>query len=168
MLSDEWCVSGQTVVQRPPSSSGAIKSLQGQPSVLSGVKGYSRQRCFIGSSLLSICSWVHTPTHPQELKCKTFTPPLLTCYVSMQYYQLSDTTFFFELPSCCLCLPFYGQRPVGGYDDDEKEEETHGSIQFLDPWQSFSWLPFVINGQALFRLQTRFALDQWLLFHQCD
>ena len=25
--------------------------------------------------------------------------------------------------------------------------------------------PFVINGRALFRLQMRFALDQWLLFH---
>lgn len=81
-------------------------------------------------SLWSICSWVHT--HPQEPKCKTFTPPpsypaICLCSVTGHLIPHSSPSL---LPFSCLCLPFYGQRPVGGDDDDDEEGEAHGSIQY--------------------------------------
>lgn len=74
-------------------------------------------------SLWSICSRVHTHTHPQELKCKTFTPP-----PSHPAICLCSVTGL--LPFSRLCLPSYRQRPVGGDDDDDEEGEARGSIQY--------------------------------------
>lgn len=76
-----------------------------------------------------------THNHPPTgTECKNFTPPSLPamCLCSVTSYLIPHS-FPSPLPVSCLCLPFYGQRPVGGDDDDdekEEEEEAHGSIQY--------------------------------------
>lgn len=70
-----------------------------------------------------------THTHPPPPPPSPSSLPAL-CLCSVTSYLIPHS-FPSPLPVSFLCLPFYGQRPVGGDDDDdEKEEEARGSIQY--------------------------------------
>lgn len=131
-------------------------------------------------SLLSICSWVHTPSRQQELECKTSHPTLTpkpalsmcmcVCVCVTSYLIVHSSPGL--LPVSCLC-PDNGQLAViimMVMMRRRGKKEGGGQVinTFHNPQQSLLGLLLQAIPEVLFQPLIRIALDQWLLFSWLD